>query len=97
MALASTSYLNKLQQLYVALTNQLDNSSWSRSSYLFVLVLYVPFNTFSVMSSGLHALNQYTKQNIQCLAQGYNTVPSLSLVDFRSNTLPLSHCAPILC
>ena len=42
---------------------------------LFMLILDVPVNSFSVMSGQVYLCCTSTKQRIKCLAQRHNTVP----------------------
>ena len=46
---------------------------------LFDLILYVPVNTFSVMSGQVFLGLTSTKQRIKCLAQGHKAVPTVRL------------------
>ena len=46
---------------------------------LFVLILSSPVNNFSVMSGQVFLGLTSTKQRIKCLAEGHNTVPSVSI------------------
>ena len=46
---------------------------------LFVLILYVQVNNFSVMSTSLFLGLTSTKQRIECLAQGHNAVLPVKL------------------
>ena len=49
--------------------------------FLFVLILYIPVNNFSVMSGRVFLGGTSTKQWIKCLAQGHNIVtpPAVTL------------------
>ena len=66
------------------------------------LILYVQENIFSVMSGRVVLGLTSTKQGLMCLAKGHNTVTPVMLelatawIGLGSNTLILSHCAPIL-
>ena len=66
------------------------------------LILYVQDNIFSVMSGRVVLGWTSTKQGLVCLAQEHNTVTPVMLelatawIGLGSNTLILSHCAPIL-
>ena len=55
---------------------------------LFVVMLYIPVNIFLVMSERFPVFLGWTstKQQIECLVQGHNTV-SLKLATFRSPAL----------
>ena len=64
---------------------------------LFDLILYVPVNSFSVMSDGRIFLGwTSTKQGLMSLAQGHNAMTPVRLepAALESSTLPLSHCGP---
>ena len=65
--------------------------------FLFDLILYVPVNSFSVMSGRFFLGRTSTKQGIMCLAQGHNAVTPVRLepatLRLETSTLPLSHCA----
>ena len=54
-------------------------------SCLFVLILYVPVNNFSVMLGWVFLGWTSTKQTIKCLAQGHNAVPPPLLRSFSCN------------
>ena len=64
------------------------------------LILYLPFNHFSVMSGRVILSWTSTKQGFMCLAQGHNTETpwgfNLQPLSLESTPLPLSHCAPHL-
>ena len=77
-------------------------NSWIYYSHLYWLIwFFMSKRTFSVMS-GRVVLSWTTKQGLMCLAKGHNTVTPVMLelatawIGLGSNTLILSHCAPIL-
>ena len=55
--------------------------------FLFVLILYLQVNNFSVIPGHFSVLN-CTKKRVKCLAQGHNTVLQVTLkLAIRSLTL----------
>ena len=79
-------------------------NSWIYYTYLYCLIWFFMSKTtfFSVMSGRVSLGWTSTKQVLICLAQGNNTVTPVMLelatawIGLGSNTLLLSHCAPIL-
>ena len=65
---------------------------------LFNLIIHIPVNSFSVMRGCVFLGWTSTKQGFMCLDQGYMQCSqwgsNLQPLHLKSNTLPLSHCAP---
>ena len=68
--------------------------------FCFELILYTPFNNFSVISGRVFLGKTSTKQIVMCFAQGHNALNAvvpvrlkLESLGLESSTLALSHCA----
>ena len=81
----------------------LTKISGSAHGYLcFDLILYIPFNNFSVISGRVALGLTSTKQRVMCFAHGHNKLnavvpvwPKLESLSLESSTLALSHCASV--
>ena len=78
-------------------------NSWIYYMHLYWLIwFFMSKRTFFSDMSGRVVLGWTTKQGLMFLAKGHNTVTPVMLelatawIGLRSNTLILSHCAPIL-
>ena len=78
-------------------------NSWINYTHLYWLIwFFMSKRTFFSVMSGRVVMGWTTKQGLVCLAQGHNTVTPVMLelatawIGLGSNTLILSHCAPIL-
>ena len=68
--------------------------------FCFDLILYIPFNNFSVISGRVFLGKNSTKQRVMSFAQGHNALnafvpvrPKLESLGLESSTLAQSHCA----
>ena len=70
-----------MSKLFVSERIELATLKEKLEIVLFVLLLYVPVSSFSVMSERLPVFlgRTSTKQRIKCLAQEHNTVSPVSL------------------
>ena len=60
--------------------------------FLFGLILYVPVNSFSVMTGSVFLGLISTKQRIKCLAQGHNKAPTVRLMFWLKKKSEMSQC-----
>ena len=60
-------------------TTETQHYSMVDVMFLFVLILYIPVNNFSVMSGWVFLGLTSTKQRIKCLAQGHSALPRVML------------------